>query len=197
MGLGKSDMLWTAWDTRQVPASKFPRLIVVGRSNVGKSTLLNLLTHPRSHFRSGSRAGLTIGLLAVKVDLSRQKSLEIIDTPGWGYAERPVQDRDRWVALLESLRADYENHRLWVLLVDPMRKPQQEELSFLEWLESEAFALVFTKSDKLKKNQRAEAEKNWKRFSQNAAYPVLWVSAHSQEGLKDWLSLAKGAIIET
>lgn len=195
MGIGKSKLAWTAWNLEHVPEPVNPRMIVVGRSNVGKSTLLNLLTHPQSHFRKGSRAGLTIGLICVTIEAGKNRHLDIVDTPGWGYAERPNQDKERWVSLLESLRPNNELPRMWVLLVDPLRDPKDEEISFLNWLEGEAFALVFTKSDKVGKKERAAREKVWRHFIESCAYQPLWISAHSQEGLKEWLALARGAII--
>jgi GTP-binding protein len=193
MGLGRSTLFWTAWQADQVPPPKFPRLIVAGRSNVGKSTLLNLITHPEQMFRKGSRAGLTQGLICVDLAITPKKHIELIDTPGWGYTKRIQNDRHRWVELLETLKSDsfVDYPRLWVLLADPLREPFEEEKYFLSWLNGEAFALVFTKSDKVKKSAREQSEKNWRAFVQSSSFQPLWVSAHNRESLKEWHALVR------
>jgi len=177
----------------KVPMAKHPRWAVVGRSNVGKSSLLNTLTHPRKLFRTGSKPGVTIGLIAVTVQVAKPKEavLELVDLPGWGFAKRTADEKKFWGPLSDALNEKSPKGLLWVMLGDPMRVPLDEEFEFMDWIGHQPFVFVFTKSDRIHENSRAEIEEKWQPVIDRASEGPIWVSSQNQEGLKALMTSAR------
>lgn len=193
MGLGRSELLFTVYHAKDLPLQQAPRWAVVGRSNVGKSTLLNSLVHPQKHFRTGSKPGVTRGLIGVKVYLGKSEKsvLELIDLPGFGFALGADQDSKRWAELADAVRDRSPGARLWLWLVDSHRDPLPEDQQFFQWLDGEPFILLFTKSDRDKPKQRAQLERKWKEFMLYSVEKPLWISAEKNENLDQLEKLAK------
>ncbi|MBS1985237.1 MAG: 50S ribosome-binding GTPase [Bdellovibrionales bacterium] len=193
MGLGKSELSFTVLKPEDVPEAKHPRWAVLGRSNVGKSSLLNSLTHPIEMFKTGRTPGVTRGLIGVKVRLgkSEDSTLELVDLPGFGYAVKGSISVDNWGVLAESLRErSQERGLLWIWLADPTRAPEELERGLLEWLGEEPFMFVFTKADAVKAKQHAQIERTWESIIANATEGPFWVSSLKGEGME---ALAKSA----
>jgi len=186
MGLGKKAILkFTTLEARKVPESDCPRWAVLGRSNVGKSSLLNALTHPQKFFRTGAKPGVTTGLVGVQVHLSvsEKSRIELVDLPGFGYAKHSNNILSQWEELIVSLREQsQERGLLWVWLADPKREPAPEEMQLLQWLNRAPFMFVFTKADQVNPKLRVEREKVWKKIIESATEGPYWVSAMKGEG---------------
>jgi GTP-binding protein len=186
MGLGrKSDLSFTCLETSKVPEASCPRWAVLGRSNVGKSSLLNALTHPHKFFRTGAKPGVTTGLVAVRVYLaqSEKSALELVDLPGFGYAKHSKNILSHWGDLANTLRERSEGYGLqWIWLADPVRKPSDEEQMLLQWLNSSPYTFVFTKADQVKPRDRINSEKAWATIIRGATEGPYWVSAMKGEG---------------
>jgi GTP-binding protein len=186
MGLGKKAVLkFTTLEARKVPEATCPRWAVLGRSNVGKSSLLNALTHPQKFFRTGAKPGVTIGLVGVEVYLSQSEKsrIELVDLPGFGYARHSDNVLSGWEDLIVALRERSEARGLlWVWLADPKRAPAEEEFQLLHWLKSAPFMFVFTKSDQVNTKARVSCEKTWQYFIEAASEGPYWVSAMRGEG---------------
>jgi len=188
MGLGKSELSFTVLDAARVPQGKSPRWAVLGRSNVGKSSLLNALTHPHKFFRTGSKPGVTTGLVGVRVLLgkSEKSALELVDLPGFGYAKHSRNILSKWDELIAALREKSEDSGLmWIWLADPTRVPAEAEAQLSEWLGMSPFSLVFTKADQVKKSERAASEKKWSSVISRATEGPYWVSAMKGEGFHE------------
>jgi len=188
MGLGKAELTFTVLDAAKVPKSTSPRWAVLGRSNVGKSSLLNALTHPQKYFRTGGKPGVTTGLIGVRVLLgkSEKSALELVDLPGFGYAKHSNSTLSKWDELIVALREKSEDNGLqWIWLADPVREPGDAELQLLEWLSMAPFTVVFTKADQVKKSERAASEKRWSSVISRATEGPYWVSALKGEGFSD------------
>lgn len=194
MGMGIAEVSFTVLRPEEVPLAKHPRWAVLGRSNVGKSTFLNALTHPKEIFRTGKSPGVTRGLIGVRVQLGKSidSSLELVDLPGFGFAKGHSIVSSGWDALAEALRSQSEERGImWIWLVDPRRVPEELEENLLEWLGSVPFAFVFTKIDGLRLEQRQAAERNWAPYIQTAKEGPFWTSALKGDGMDPLFKLAR------
>lgn len=137
----------------QLPASDLPEIAFSGRSNVGKSSLLNRLFNRKSLARVSSVPGKTITVNFFKVQNAR-----MVDLPGYGYAKVPKSEKARWAKLMEGYFGSARNIRLVVQLVDMRHPPSADDLQMLEFLKANGFSFVvaLTKCDKLNKTQYAQ-----------------------------------------
>ena len=136
----------------QFPAPTLPEVAVVGRSNVGKSSLINALTGNAGLARTSRTPGRT--RLVNWFDVNG--TFMLVDLPGYGYAEVSRDMRESWRPLIESYLSDRKTLTGVLLLIDVRRGPQDEELDFVPWLEAKEIPIVvaLTKSDKLAKNKK-------------------------------------------
>jgi len=124
-----------------------PEIALVGRSNVGKSSLINHLLHRKSLAKVSAKPGKTQTINFFKID----DDLILVDLPGYGYANRPKDLQLKWSNAIDH----YLNHRkslaLVVLLIDSRRQPGEEDLAIIEWARHhrKPLLLIFTKSDTL------------------------------------------------
>ncbi len=133
------------------PDDDLPQVAFAGRSNVGKSSLINCLTGRRSLARTSRTPGRTreINLFLIN------GTLWFVDLPGFGYAQVPVSVREAWGRLVESYLRRSEALRVLVFLIDARHDPQPNDLQLLEWLLAAEipFIPVLTKADKLPKTK--------------------------------------------
>ena len=135
----------------QLPASDLPEIAFSGRSNVGKSSLLNRLFNRKSLARVSSVPGKTITVNFFKIPGAR-----MVDLPGYGYAKVPKSEKARWAKLMEGYFGSGRNIRLVVQLVDMRHPPTADDITMINFLiDSETpFCVVLTKADKLNKSER-------------------------------------------
>ncbi len=128
--------------------SKFPVFTFCGRSNVGKSSLLNMLMLNRKMAKISSTPGKTISINYFLVD----GKIILADLPGYGYAKRPKKEIDRWKLLMESFFTGQEGIKENFILIDARRGLAELDLIMVDWLKSlhQEFSFVFTKTDKMK-----------------------------------------------
>ena len=140
----------------QYPDYDFPEIAFAGRSNVGKSSLINTLIQRKGMVKTSSRPGCTqlINFFLVNEDLS------LVDLPGYGYAKVSKKIRAQWQPMVENYLAGRENLYGLLLLVDIRRDVREEELRLASWLESHEmpFLVVLTKADKLSKTQQKKRQ---------------------------------------
>ena len=154
-------------DVRKCPETQLPEYAFIGRSNVGKSSLINMLTGRKSLAMTSSTPGKTMLINHFLIN----DSWYIVDLPGYGYARRGKDVRDKLRQMIESYVLRREQMTNLFVLVDIRHKPQAIDLEFIEWLGENGvpFSIVFTKADKLgpvagKKmveDYKAELKKNW------------------------------------
>ena len=132
------------------PASKLPEFAFIGRSNVGKSSLLNLLSNQNALARVSKTPGRTreINFFTINGNWS------LVDLPGYGYAKASAADRERFNVFVSDYLVLRENLCCAFVLLDSRHQPQKIDLEFVRWLVDNEipFALVFTKTDKVKPN---------------------------------------------
>lgn len=162
---------------KDCPAANIPEFGFIGRSNVGKSSLINMLTG----FSKLAKTSVQPGKTRTINHFSVNESWYLVDLPGYGYAKVPVKLREKWVRATEEYILKRENLLSLFVLLDSRHKPQQSDLKFMEFLGNNgiAFARVFTKSDKLSslaleesiRQYDTEMLKNWE------SLPVSFVSS--------------------
>ncbi len=137
----------------QLPSSSMPEIVFSGRSNVGKSSLINRLTGRKSLARTSATPGKTATINFYRLDGAR-----LVDLPGYGYARVSDSERRRWSELIEGYFNDERDMRLVVQLLDIRHTPSKDDFQMLEYMvEREIpFIAVLTKADKLNKTERAQ-----------------------------------------
>jgi len=148
----KAQFITSAAKPEQFPPPSLPELAVVGRSNVGKSSLINELTGHAGLARTSRTPGRTRLVNWFEVN----GKFLLVDLPGFGYAEVSRDMRESWRPLIENYLANRKTLAGVLLLIDIRRGPEEEELDFVPWLEARKvpFVIALTKADKLAKNKR-------------------------------------------
>jgi len=153
-------------NTAQLPEGALPEVAVAGRSNCGKSTLINALTGRHRLAHSSGTPGRTRQLIYFAVQLAaRDPAFNLVDLPGYGWARVPQRLRAQWGGLVSAYIEQRQQLRLVLLLIDIRRAPAQEERDLLEWcaLRQRGTLTILTKADKLSKAQRFVAAKQAQR----------------------------------
>ena len=135
------------------PRDRLPQVVFAGRSNVGKSSVINRLLNRKNIARVGSVPGKTTHINYFSVD----EKLYLVDLPGYGYAKVSKQERDRWGKLIEAWFADAERMALGILVVDARHKPTMDDCTMAQVFLSSGkpFLVAANKLDKLKKSEIA------------------------------------------
>jgi GTP-binding protein len=179
--------LLSATDARQFPPPGLPEVAFLGRSNVGKSTLLNCLLGQKLA-RTSNTPGRTQAVNFFEVD----GRVIFADLPGYGYAEAPQAVKRGWQGLAESYLLHRESLALCFVLLDARRGWMEMDLQLKEWLEahSRPYAVVATKTDKLNQKERNESQK-----AIRGPYPdgdLFWFSGLTGQGVKEiWQTIWK------
>ncbi|MCG8696767.1 MAG: ribosome biogenesis GTP-binding protein YihA/YsxC [Bacteroidales bacterium] len=139
----------------QCPVSSYPEYAFVGRSNVGKSSLINYLTNKKSIAKTSGKPGCTKLINYFVVD----ESWYLVDLPGYGYAKVSKKERGVFSEIITSYLNERLNLTCLFLLIDCRHEPLSSDMEFMEWLgvNQIPFVIVFTKSDKLSDNQLEES----------------------------------------
>lgn len=153
MNLHSAEFEAAAGISSQLPASTLPEVAFSGRSNVGKSSLINRILNRKALARTSATPGKT-----ATINFYRLDELRMVDLPGYGYAKVSDSERRRWSELIEGYFDDDRDLRLVVQLWDMRHDPSKDDYQMLEYmLEREIpFIIVLTKSDKLNKAERAK-----------------------------------------
>ena len=151
MKIHSAEFLLSASTTRQFPAATLPEIAFAGRSNVGKSTLINSLLNRKKLVKTSATPGKTQLINFFKVN----DQFYFVDLPGYGYAKVPESVRRKWQNLVEAYLSERETLRNVVLIIDCRHNPTVQDRQLLEWLEyyQRPSLIVASKIDKLKRGQ--------------------------------------------
>jgi GTP-binding protein len=190
-----------ARDLGGMPAPGPPEIAISGRSNVGKSTLLNRLAGRKGLARTSKTPGRTRGLVMFSLRLGRAAplaELRLIDLPGYGYAQVSRAERQTWQPLIEGYTRVRPSLALFVILIDSRRGVEDEERQLYEWLGTEHVPaqIVLTKVDKLSATERGLLrERCGKTFGGRA--PIM-ISGETGEGVPAlWAAIFEAAAAAT
>jgi GTP-binding protein len=185
----KARFVISASKPSEFPKEDLPEIAVVGRSNVGKSSLINALTGQDGLARTSRTPGRTRLVNWFEID----GKFHMVDLPGYGYAEVSRDMRESWRPLIEAYLADRKSLAGVLLLIDVRRGAQDEELDFVPWLEAKEIPIVvaLTKADKLPKNKRMLEVMKAKKALGLKRDPFA-VSAQDTEGIDElWRGVVK------
>ena len=181
MKIRQAEFIAAARTPNAIPAATAPEVAVAGRSNVGKSSLINRLAHRKKLARTSSTPGCTRGLIFYDFD----DVVRIVDLPGYGWAKRSQAERELWKELVEHYLSDRPTLKGVLILFDIRRGPEQEELDLAEYLASIEipYAWVATKADKLKQSKLAQRRRELAEDFQDI--PFVESSSTTGRGMTD------------
>ena len=148
MEITSAEFVISNTDVKKCPAGIFPEYAFIGRSNVGKSSLINMLTGRKSLAMTSSTPGKTMLINHFLIN----KNWYLVDLPGYGYARRGQKGKDQIRVIIEDYILEREQMTNLFVLIDSRLEPQKIDLEFMEWLGENGipFSIIFTKADKLK-----------------------------------------------
>ena len=146
-------------DLEKCPSPDKPEYAFIGRSNVGKSSLINMLTNRKSLAKISGKPGKTRLINHFLIN----NEWYLVDLPGYGYAQIGKQYRKKWEKFFRNYILFRENLSCLFVLIDSRHEPQKSDLEFMEWLglSQIPFAIIFTKTDKLKPEELEHNVKNY------------------------------------
>ena len=165
------------------PQDTKPEYAFIGRSNVGKSSLINMLTNHKKLAKTSATPGKTLLINHFIIN----KEWYLVDLPGYGYAKRSKKEIDKLDQMIRGYILQREQLVNVFVLVDVRLEPQKIDLEFIEWLggSSVPFAIIFTKADKLTPNKARQAVEAYKKTlleTWEELPPIFLTSAEKREG---------------
>ena len=165
------------------PQDTKPEYAFIGRSNVGKSSLINMLTNHKKLAKTSATPGKTLLINHFIIN----KEWYLVDLPGYGYAKRSKKEIDKLDQMIRGYILQREQLVNVFVLVDVRLEPQKIDLEFIEWLgvSSIPFAIIFTKADKLTPNKARQAVEDYKKTlleTWEELPPIYLTSAEKREG---------------
>ena len=151
LNVNKAEFIKSAASTQQFIRSSIPAIAFAGKSNVGKSSVINRMLNRKNFARVGAQPGKTIHVNYFFID----GKLYFVDLPGYGYAKVSNADRERWDDLINSYFEAQRHHTLLVQLLDCRHAPSADDFQMLKYLHYHQipYVVALTKADKLKKSQ--------------------------------------------
>ena len=151
MNITSAEFIISNSDVKKCPAGTLPEYAFIGRSNVGKSSLINMLTKRKGLAMTSATPGKTMLINHFLVN----KNWYIVDLPGYGYAQRGQKGKEQIQRIIQSYILQREQMTCLFVLIDSRHAPQKIDTTFIEWLGENGvpFAIIFTKADKSKQSQ--------------------------------------------
>ena len=151
LNINRAEFIKSAASSAQFMASSVPAVVFAGKSNVGKSSVINRLLNRKNFARVGASPGKTIHVNYFLID----EKLYFVDLPGYGYAKVSQSERQRWGRLMEEFFSDPSRMQLGVMIVDARHKPTADDVTMASWFLAAGcrFVVVANKLDKLKKSE--------------------------------------------
>ncbi len=183
-----ASLLTTAVKYDQYPPADIPEIALVGRSNVGKSSLINCLANRKNLARTSSTPGKTATINFYDI----AGKYRIVDLPGYGYAKVSKQEKEKWAGMIENYLSRRENLVQVIQLVDARHKPTADDIMMFEWIREYNYEpfVVATKLDKLKKSQiEANLTAIYENLNLGEESVLIPFSSETREGRDEVLEL--------
>lgn len=177
MRITKADYHGSAHGRQAFPPAGRPEIVVVGRSNAGKSSVINCLAARKNLAHTGQTPGVTTAIQFYAIN----DAFWLVDLPGYGFARVSQHERERWKDLIESYLEDRRALRLALMVVDARRLPDDLDRMMVDWLRSRqlGFVILANKADKLKAKEGKQALLTLGGHLDLVASESLLFSAHS------------------
>lgn len=193
MDIKSAEFLISNTDYKKCPESRLPEYAFIGRSNVGKSSLINMLTNKNGLAMTSSKPGKTLLINHFIIN----NNWHLVDLPGYGYATAGKKMREKLQSIIEDYILYREQLTCLFLLIDSRHEPQKIDLEFMEWLGESGipFAIVFTKLDKMsavraKESLKAYQEKLLEQWEELP--PIFATSSEKRVGRDELLDYIEG-----
>jgi GTP-binding protein len=176
----------TAYTLEQLSRRHAPQLALAGRSNVGKSSLVNALANRKKLARVSAAPGKTRSINYYRAE---PDGFHLVDLPGYGYARCSMEEREKWRVLIERYLVSTPALKALVLLLDCRLPPQKADLALLAFARHNAIPLlpVLTKADKCSRNEQTARQREWSALLPS---PPILTSASKGQGLAElWRAL--------
>ena len=187
VNLQKTEFILSAASPKDFLRDGLPQIAFAGRSNVGKSSVINRLLNRKNFARVGAAPGKTIHINYFKID----GAFYLVDLPGYGYAKVSKSERDRWGKLMETYFAHPELMTMGVMIVDSRHKPTADDCTMAKWFKDTGrpMVVVANKLDKLKKSEiQPNLDQIRLTLELEEDVPVIPFSAEKGDGRQDLLS---------
>ena len=185
--------------TSKIPATGLPEVAFAGKSNVGKSSLINGLMNRKALARTSAQPGKTQTINFYKIN----DELDLVDLPGYGYARVTPAEKEKWGKMIENYLHTSQMLQAVFLLIDIRHEPSKNDVNMYEWILANGYEpiIIATKLDKIK---RSQVQKNIKMIRQGLnvipGTKILPFSAQTKQGKEEILQvieeLAKGTVEE-
>ncbi|MBO6622957.1 MAG: YihA family ribosome biogenesis GTP-binding protein [Balneola sp.] len=193
---GKAKFITSATKIEECPPDEFPEVCFAGRSNVGKSSLINAIVNRKNIARTSNVPGKTQQMNYYQIG----DDCFFVDLPGYGFAKVPKKERERWGRNIRQYLSERESLRLILSVIDARHEPSALDQDFFYWLASNEmpFCVLMSKADKLSNNKFAQSKKAVKNIlsEMNIEVPVLGYSASSRKGIPEIQELIQDFIKE-
>ncbi len=188
MEIKQAEFVISNTDVRKCPEGDMPEFAFIGRSNVGKSSLINMLTKHKGLAKTSSTPGKTLLINHFLIN----KSWYLVDLPGYGYAQRSKTQREQLKKMIDNYVLNREQMYNLFLLIDSRHEPQEIDLEFMRFLGANGvpFSIVFTKADKLSKLRLKTNTENYKKKlleEWEELPPIFITSSSAAEGRTELL----------
>lgn len=193
MIIRKAEILITAVKKEQYPETIVPEIAFAGKSNVGKSSMINALLNRRSLARTSSQPGKTQTLNFYNIN----DELNFVDLPGYGYAKVSKSEQSKWADMIDSYLHNRHQLKEAILLVDIRHEPSINDIQMYEWIKSFGFTgyVIATKADKLSNFQRIKSINLIKKTLQIKDNNLIYsFSASSKLGVEEIWTLFESII---
>lgn len=188
MEIKSAEFVISNTNVKKCPEGNKPEYAFIGRSNVGKSSLINMLTAKKGLAMTSQKPGKTMLINHFIIN----EEWYLVDLPGYGFAQRGKEGRENIRKIIESYILMREQLTCLFVLLDCRHSPQKIDLEFMEWLGENGvpFAIIFTKTDKISKGRLAENTEVYKKKlleTWEELPPILFSSSEKKEGRDDIL----------
>ncbi|PPK94455.1 MULTISPECIES: ribosome biogenesis GTP-binding protein YihA/YsxC [Nonlabens] len=194
MKITSAEFVISNQDVKRCPNSGIPEYAFIGRSNVGKSSLINMLTNKKSLAKTSGRPGKTQLINHFLIN----KSWHLVDLPGYGYARVSKTSKAKFQKFITKYFEQRKQLISGFVLVDVRHEPQPIDVEFMEWLGESGipFSIIFTKADKLKPNALERNVEAYKKYLTEGSWeempPYFVTSSSNNQGKEELLEYIGG-----